>query len=154
MKKICKIMAVFSVLAGLACMTSCLSIGSIVGSMFGQTVASFQTKDTSKEYAAITLSSNGSLEAIRYSNSTRVKGKWETSGSKDSVKDGDKITVTIEDKSQTGTVRHVSSKWVPLDPSTADSDRPEGDYTLTVYSINFGAWGSYTYEDKKYESYR
>lgn len=153
MKKICKGMAIFAIMAGLACMTSCASVGEIFGSMFGgtQTVAGFQTKDSSKEYAGLMLKSNGEAEAIRYSNSTKVKGKWESSGGTKSIKDGDSITITIENKTVKGTVRQISSNQVQGSGAVRPGDKTD-DYTLTTYSVNLGEWGPYTYEDKKYES--
>ncbi len=161
MKKICKGMAVFAIMMGLACMTSCVSVGELVGSMFGGgssgnsgggIVAMLDGRDSGAPYASIELRSNGKLEASKPNSMDKVKGKWESSRSTGSVENGDTITVTIHDKTGKGTVRQTSSKWVPLDPSTANSDKPEGDYTLTKYSINLGTFGTYNWQEKKYES--
>ncbi len=167
MKKICKNVAVFAIMAGLLCSTSyAKSLKDALGSTKfgeklqqsnklnkaggvmsggGQNVAAFSTKDSSKEYAGLILKSNGKVEAIRYSNSTRVKGTWESSRSTGSVENGDTITVTVEDKTVKGTVRQTSNKYVK-----SNGDR--GDYSLIVYSVNLGAWGTYTWENEKYES--
>lgn len=142
MKKICKGMAVFAIVVGVVCLASCVSLGEIFGSMFGsQFVAGFITEDNSKEYVSLVLKANGDVEAARF-DSSKVKGKWEnSSGSTDSVKNGDVITITVEEKSVKGTVRQVKFER---------SDT--GDYTLTEYSVNLGAWGPYTWKDEKYES--
>ena len=172
MKKICKSVAVFAIMAGLLCATSYAKslkdalgstklgeklnekiqqnnklnkAGGSSSSRGGWTIAAFSTNDSSKEYAGLSLEDNGEVEAIRYSNSTRVKGKWETSGSKKAIKNGDTITITVEDKTVKGTVRQTSSKYVK-----SDGDR--GDFTQITYSLNLGAWGTYTCTKNDYGS--
>ena len=80
------------------------------------------------------------------------KGKWETSGSKNAVKNGDTITITIDDKTVKGTVRQISSKFVKGDPNSYDSAKPKEDRTITTYSVNLGALGTYTYTEEQYLS--
>ena len=152
MKKMCKGVAVCSMMVGLICMASCVSVGELVGSMFGggSFVIGLSTKDSSKEYAGLTLQANGSVEAVRYSNSTKVKGTWEnSSGSTKSVENGDTITVTVEEKTVKGTVRKSNRTYVPYNPNNSEDP---GDYYITKYSVTLGAWGLYTYDHKEYES--
>ncbi|MDE5581986.1 MAG: hypothetical protein K2J68_00090 [Treponemataceae bacterium] len=157
MKKICKSVAVFATVLGLACMTSCVSVGDLVGSMFGgggsgNRVAILDGRNNGAPYSNIDLSSNGKLVAQKPNSVNEIKGKWETSGNKDSLNNGDTITVTIEETTGKGTVRQISSKFVPGDPSTSNSDKPVTDHTVITYSVNLGTLGTYTYVVKKYES--
>lgn len=153
MKKICKGMAVFAIMVGLVCMASCVSVGDLVGSMFGGGSGSqiaFLEGQSGAPYAFFRLYSNGKLEGATPDNSgVPIKGKWESSGKTDSVWNGDTITVTIEEKTGKGTVRQISSKWVPRNPND-NGDKPDGDYTLITYSVNLGALGTYTFSRKDY----
>lgn len=149
-------MAVFATVLGLACMASCVSVGDLVGSMFGGggsggIVAMLDGRNNGAPYDNIVLESNGKLEAQKPNSIDKIKGKWENSGNKDSLKNGDTITVTIGETTGKGTVRQISSKWVPLDPND-NSDKPDGDYTLITYSMNLGTLGTYVYKEKRYES--
>ena len=148
MKKICKVMAVFAIMVGLICMASCVSVGELVGSVFGgggQTVAALDGRKNGAKYDSINLLSNGKVEAHYPDSVDQIKGKWESSKNTDHVGTGDTITVTIEEKTGTGTVRHVSSKFVH--DTAADS---AGDYTLITYSVNLGTLGTYIYEVEDY----
>lgn len=174
MKKICKNVAVFAILAGLLCATSyAKSLKDALGSTklgeklqqneklnkisgpkigSGQQIA-FLEGQKGAPYAFFRLYSNGKLEGATPDNSgVPIKGKWTSSKSTGAVQNGDTITVTIQDKTGKGDVRQISSKYIPLDPSTVDSAKPKGDYTLIKYSVNLGALGTYSYEEKKYES--
>ncbi|MDE6719954.1 MAG: hypothetical protein K2J68_08895 [Treponemataceae bacterium] len=178
MKKICKSVAVFAIMAGLLCATSyAKSLKDALGSTklgeklsekvqqneklnkisgpkigSGQQIA-FLEGQNGAPYAFFRLYSNGKVEGATPDNSgVPIKGKWDSSKSTEAVKNGDTITVTIQDKTGKGNVRQISSKYIPLDPSTVDSAKPKGDYTLIKYSVNLGALGTYAWEEKKYES--
>lgn len=153
MKKICKGMAVFAIMAGLVCMASCASMGELFGSMLGggsggsgNIVVMLDGRSNKAPYDSIELRSNGKLEAQKPNSMNNVKGKWESDKNTDHVGNGDTITVTIEDKTGKGTVRQISSKWVPEKPN---SDSP-GNYTEITYSVNLGALGTYTFIERDF----
>lgn len=163
MKKICKVMAVFAIMSGLLCVTSyAKSLSGVLGSKLkqemgigggsGNRVVILDGRNNKAPYDSIDLKSNGRLEASKPNSMEKVKGKWETSGSKNAVKNGDTITVTINDKTVKGTVRQISSKFVKGDPNSYDSAKPKEDRTITTYSVNLGALGTYTYTEEQYLS--
>ncbi len=153
-------MAVFSVLAGLLCVTSyAKSLSGVLGSKLkqeigigGNRVVILDGRDNKAPYASIDLNSSGRLEASKPNSMEKVKGKWETSGSKSAIKNGDTITVTIDDKTGKGVVRQISSKFVKGDPNSYGSAKPKEDRTITTYSVNLGALGTYTYTEEQYFS--
>lgn len=141
-------MAVCAIVVGLVCMASCVSVGDLVGSMFGgggQTVAALDGRRNGAMYDSMDLLSSGKVEAYKPNSVDKIKGKWESDKNTDHVGSGDTITVTIEEKTGKGTVRQISSKWVH--DTAADSS---GDYTLITYSVNLGALGTYIYEVSDY----
>ncbi|MBD5439106.1 MAG: hypothetical protein HDR37_11200 [Treponema sp.] len=162
MKKICKSMAIFAIMAGLVCMASyAKSLSGVLGSKLkqemgisgrGDRVVILDGRNNKAPYDSIDLKDNGRLEASKPNSMEKVKGKWETSGSKNAVKNGDTITVTIDDKTVKGTVRQISSKFVKGDPKSYDSAKPKEDRTITTYSVNLGALGTYTYTEEQYLS--
>lgn len=145
MKRFKNGLAVFAILVGLLGVTSCVSIGELVGNMFGGGggfVARFDGQQTGATYLGITFKNNGKLEAMEQNGRTKTKGTWEGS-TKTVIKGGTTVTVTIGDKTEKGTVVVKSRQYVPGNDQGEKSSGPAYEIKAT---ITFPTLGTYTYD--------
>ena len=143
MKRFKNGLAVFAILVGLLGVTSCVSIGELVGNMFGggANVAFFDGQQTKATYLCITLKENGKLEAMEQDGRSKTKGTWEASTA--AIKGGTAVTVTIGDKTEKGTVVVKSRQYVP---GNDQGERGYDPYYLIKATITFATLGTYTYD--------
>lgn len=143
MKRFKNGLAVFAILVGLLGVTSCVSIGELVGNMFsgGGFVARFDGQQTGATYLGITLKNNGKLEAMEQNGRTKTKGTWEASTA--AIKGGTAVTVTIGDKTEKGTVVVKSREYVP---GNDQGEKTYDPYYKLKATITFATLGTYTYD--------
>lgn len=145
MKRFKNGLAVFAILVGLLGVTSCVSIGELVGNMFGggsRLIAHFDGRQTGATYLGITFKDNGKLEAMEQNGRTKTKGTWEGS-TKTEIKGGTTVTVTIGDKTEKGTVVAKSREYVP---GNDQGEKSYGPHYAVKATVTFATLGTYTYD--------
>ena len=144
MKRFKNGLAVFAILVGLLGVTSCVSIGELVGNMFsgGGFVARFDGQQTGATYLGITFKDDGKLEAMEQNGRTKTKGTWEGS-TKTEIKGGTTVTVTIGDKTEKGTVVVKSRQY---DPGNDQGEKSSGPYYAVKATVTFATLGTDTYD--------
>ena len=143
MKRFKNGLAVFAILVGLLGVTSCVSIGELVGNMFGggRLIAHFDGRQTGATYLGITFKDDGKLEATDQ-NGKKAKGTWEGS-TKTEIKGGTTVTVTIGDKTEKGTVVVKSRQYVS---GNDQGEKSSGPHYAVKTTVTFATLGTYTYD--------